>query len=252
MTSRTHAGTEGKGTRMHERAAVFVGPGLTERDFAGIDRDALDVRRPIRRGDLARAVESGYRTIAIIDGEFYHTLTVSPKEILVALRGGVRILGGSSMGALRAAEMDVYGMQGVGRIYSWYHDGTVTRDDDVALMFGEIDEYSYRCTTVAMVNVMWAVREFKRLGLLPAAERRKLSNAARRIHWTARCWPEICARAGLGERDTAMVRQWAGEPENDLKRLDAKLVIERTTALLHDGAEAPTAHHATKPEVVAP
>ena len=38
--------------------------------------------------------------------------------------------------ALRAAEMDVLGLEGVGQIYTWYRRGVVTRDDDVALMFG--------------------------------------------------------------------------------------------------------------------
>jgi hypothetical protein len=100
---------------MLDRAAVFVGPGLTEEDMSEIDTDLIDLHPPIRRGDLRDAMDAGYRIIAIIDGEFYQNLAVSPKEILVGLRDGRHIIGGSSMGALRAAEMDVYGMEGVGR-----------------------------------------------------------------------------------------------------------------------------------------
>lgn len=215
---------------MPDRAVVFVGASFADRDYAEIDLGAVDLRPPIRRGDLAQAVKAGYRVVAIIDGEFYHTLAVSPKEILVALREGVRILGGSSMGALRAAEMDMYGMEGVGRIYNWFRNGTVTRDDDVALMFGRVDDLSYRATTVPMVNVMWATREFKRLGLMSPQSRRRMSFAARRMHWSERTWADVCELAGLEERERETVRRWARDPDNDLKRLDARCVVERTTA----------------------
>ena len=221
-----------------QRAAVFVGPGLTDRDYDEIDTGSVDLYPPIRRGDLDQAMKAGYRVIGIIDGEFFHTLAVSPKEILVALREQRQILGGSSMGALRAAEMDVYGMQGIGTIYGWFRDGTVTRDDDVALMFGCLDDRSYRTTTVPMVNVMWAVREFKRLDLMALPSRRRLSVAARRIHWAERTWDRVCDEADLdsGERDT--VRAWSRDPDNDLKRIDSKLVIERAAALV--GVQRPT------------
>lgn len=215
-----------------ERAAAFVGPGFTDRDFAEVDAAAIDMFPPIRRGDLDRAMKAGYQVIAIIDGEFFHTLAVSPKEILVALRDGRQILGGSSMGALRAAEMDVYGMQGIGQIYAWYRDGTVTRDDDVALMFGSLDDQCYRTTTVPMVNVMWAVREFRRLGLMSARARRRLSAAARRIHWTDRTWTRICDRAGLDDADRVIIREWTSDPDNDLKRMDSRLVIERAAEII--------------------
>jgi TfuA protein len=215
-----------------QRAAVFVGPGLTDRDYDEIDTRLVDLHPPIRRGDVEQAMKAGYQVIAIIDGEFFHTLAVSPKEILVALRDRRRILGGSSMGALRAAEMDVYGMQGVGTIYHWFRNGTVTRDDDVALMFGSLDDRSYRTTTVPMVNVMWAVREFKRLEVMDAASRRRLSVAARRIHWADRTWTRVCDEAGLNDAERETIRVWSRDPDNDLKRIDSKLVVERATALI--------------------
>jgi hypothetical protein len=227
---------------MHNRAAVFVGAGLTDADYRDIDTDTIDLFPPIRRGDLGRATADGYDVIAIIDGEFYHTLAVSPKEILVALRYGRRVLGGSSMGALRAAEMDVLGMEGVGQIYNWYRRGVVTRDDDVALMFGLLDDHSYRATTVPMVNVLWATREFKRHNMLTSTVRRRLTIAARRIHWANRNWFNVCEAAGLTDADRQTVWNWARDPDNDLKRLDSKRVIERTVAAVQQRSPAPVAH----------
>jgi hypothetical protein len=209
---------------------VFVGPGLTAEDIAEIDTGLIDLHPPIRRGDLIQAMDVGYHTIAIIDGEFYQSLAVSPKEILIGLRAGRHVIGGSSMGALRAAEMDVYGMTGVGQIYLWYRSGVVTRDDDVALLFGSPDIGSYRSTTVPMVNVLWAMREFKRLDLMSPPSRRRVTAASRRIHWSNRSWPGICETAGLTDDERETIRAWSRDPDHDLKRLDAKLVVEQTTA----------------------
>jgi hypothetical protein len=222
---------------MSGRAAVFVGAGLTNEDYGAVDTGLIELFPPIRRGGVAKAMDAGYRVISIIDGEFYQSLAVSPKEILIALRAGCHVLGGSSMGALRAAEMDVYGMEGVGLIYQWYRDGVLTRDDDVALMFASLDEHSYHAVTVPMVNVVWLMREYKRLNLMSAATRRKLTAAARRIHWAERTWPGICERAWLAPDECDLVRAWSKDAATDLKRLDAKLVIERTgvaVRLQHD------------------
>jgi ribosomal protein S12 methylthiotransferase accessory factor len=217
---------------MPDRAAVFVGPGLLDKDLDEIDTGAIDIHPPIRRGDFIAAMEAGYQIIGIVDGEFYHQLAVSPKEILIGLRDGRQVVGGSSMGALRAAEMDVYGMQGVGEIYAWYRRGVVTRDDDVALLFASEDAGSYRAVTVPMVNVLWAVRELKRLDIMDANARRRLTSAARRLHWTGRNWGSICATAGLNDHDRETVKSWSRDPDNDLKRLDARQVIEHVTALV--------------------
>ena len=56
--------------------------------------------------------------ILIVDGEFGQSLSVWHKEILHALHRGIRVVGASSMGALRAAELDRFGMEGVGEIYA--------------------------------------------------------------------------------------------------------------------------------------
>jgi hypothetical protein len=215
---------------MNDRAVVFVGPCLNEPDFIAIDNDRIELLPPIRRGDLPKTVDAGYQTIGIIDGEFLHSLAVSPKEVLAALESGCRIIGGSSMGALRAAELDVYGMEGIGTIYDWYRTGVVTRDDDVGLIFSRLDTRDYRTTTVPMVNVRWAMLEFKRLGLLPADRRRRISGAARRMHWTERTWPRVCEVAGLDAETCQSVLSWTANPDNDLKRLDALLVLERVAA----------------------
>ena len=56
------------------------------------------------------------------------------KELLLALSQGVHVVGGASMGALRAAELYPFGMEGVGEIFEWFRDGVIEADDEVAVI----------------------------------------------------------------------------------------------------------------------
>lgn len=207
---------------------AFVGPSLLQSDLDAIDQDLVALRPPIRRGDLASVMGEGYSTVVIIDGEFFQSLAVSPKELLSCLYSDVTIFGGASMGALRSAELYPYGMIGVGEIYRWYRSGRLTRDDDVAVTYGRLDD-SYVLLNVPMVNVMWAMDCAGKSGWLDANTRRRITSAARRIGWEERSWQLVCQRAGLSPELTADVRRWAARPENNLKRLDALATLERAT-----------------------
>lgn len=97
---------------------VFLGPTMPLADA----RRLLPRARfapPVRCGDLLALLRlpsgpvSGALQVAIIDGCFENVAAVWHKEILWALRGGARIWGAASMGALRAAELCDLGMVGV-------------------------------------------------------------------------------------------------------------------------------------------
>ena len=97
---------------MAGRIIIFTGPSLHPRDAKKI-LDA-DYRPPVGRGDILNALEDTPDIIGIIDGVFHQKPAVSHKEILKALHLEVKIVGGASMGALRASELDDWGMIGVG------------------------------------------------------------------------------------------------------------------------------------------
>src|SRR5262249_25127305 len=115
-------------------AIVFLGPSLRAADLRQLS--SFDVRPPAAHGDVYRAVQDHPRTIGIVDGYFEGVPSVWHKEILYALSEGVHVYGAASMGALRAAELDGFGMQGVGRIYEGYRDGLFEDDGDVAVSHG--------------------------------------------------------------------------------------------------------------------
>ena len=91
---------------------VFAGPSI-----AGVDvPEGLDIRPPAKQGDVYLATLEDPPAIGIIDGYFEGVPAVWHKEVLWALAHDIPVLGASSMGALRAAELDHFGMIGVGPI----------------------------------------------------------------------------------------------------------------------------------------
>lgn len=117
---------------------LFAGPSLFGQD---VDATGLDLRPPARQGDIHRAVRDGADAIGLIDGVFGFVPSVWHKEILFALAQGVRVLGGGSLGAIRAAECADFGMEPVGVIARAYLDGVRYEDADVCLAHapGEMD-----------------------------------------------------------------------------------------------------------------
>jgi len=130
---------------------VFLGPTLAREDAERVlDADYLP---PICRGDLDRLPDH-VRYVGIIDGEFFQSLSVSPKEVVKLLRRGVTVLGASSMGALRAAETWKLGTIGVGRIFEMFRDRILDADDEVALIY---ERDTYRNLSTPLVNLRAAL-----------------------------------------------------------------------------------------------
>src|SRR5262249_35596391 len=135
---------------MDMTAVIFAGPSLPPA-FRPSD-PALCWRPPIRQGELYQAARAHPAIIGVIDGYFEVTPTVWHKEILWAMAQGIHVYGSASIGALRAAELWPFGMTGVGRVFDGYRDGSLTDDDEVAVLHGP-EELDYPVVTEAMVNV---------------------------------------------------------------------------------------------------
>jgi hypothetical protein len=190
---------------------AFVGPSLP-----GVKRLAgIDLRPPARQGDVWRALEHRPRAIALIDGVFEHVPSVWHHELRAALASGVAVLGAASMGALRAAELEAFGMIGVGTIFRWYRSGKLTDDGAVALLHAD-SEAGFRPLTVPLVNVMHVAAQLNS---------RRLVRVARGLHYQERTWPRIWRAFG---EDLEPWRKAHGE---DLKALDARACLDAALAL---------------------
>ena len=119
---------------------MFVGPTLGEgrraRTLAA--KHGVRLRPPVKRRDLSTFLSKAGRRrpgdVCIVDGVFHDRLAVGHAEIRDLLERGWRVWGLSSMGAIRAREMQSLGMRGFGQVYDRFNAGIDFQDDEVALL----------------------------------------------------------------------------------------------------------------------
>ena len=150
---------------------VFTGPTLSATEGACV-LDATYLP-PAAQGEVYRAALEEPAVIAIIDGYFERVPAVAHKEVLWAMSRGIHVLGAASMGALRAAELGPFGMEGVGEIFNAYARGELTDDDEVAVAHGLAEE-GYRPLSEAMVNIRETLRSLSAAGILGEQTREAL------------------------------------------------------------------------------
>lgn len=174
-----------------QRTIVFLGPSL-EREAAEAILPA-EYRPPAKRGDLIRAADEGAEIIGLIDGVFHQESAVAHREILAAIKKGVKVVGASSMGALRAAEMDTLGMTGIGEIYRMYKSGELISDDEVALVFDPETGFSL---SEPLINIRFTLREAERQGVISPQDHAALLVAAKSVFYPQRTYGRIVSATG--------------------------------------------------------
>jgi len=202
---------------------VFLGPSL---DLPAAEKIlAAEYRPPAKRGDILAAVDDGADIIALIDGVFHQDCAVAHREILTAVKKGVKVVGASSMGALRAAEMDTLGMTGVGKIYRMYKDGTLVSDDEVALVFDPVSGYSL---SEPLINIRCTLKKAEEADIITPAAHRALLAAAHAVFYPQRTYPKIVAVAGNAISPATKERflAFAATTPADQKREDAVAALE--------------------------
>jgi TfuA protein len=161
------------------KTIVFYGPSISAAELGHLM--PATHAPPIRRGDLDTV--GHHNVIVILDGEFGQSLSVSPKEILAVIEQGKTVIGASSMGALRASELDRHGMIGIGWVYEYFRRSEVRRDADVALVYAPFD---FKPMTVPMVDVEYWMEQALAAERIADTERNAALKAARKIFFAER------------------------------------------------------------------
>jgi hypothetical protein len=200
---------------------VFAGPSLY-----GVQYNPGDVviRGPAQMGDLERAVADGSTAIGIIDGHYQQVGAVWHKEILFALAQGVAVYGAASMGALRAAECEAFGMIPIGEIALSYCTGERCDDADVALTNGPA-ELGFPPLTEPMVDVEATAARLASLNLVSAQTAAMIVDAARALFFADRTLEAIFATL-----DPSLLALYAAHRVSR-KTLDALALVETLKAL---------------------
>ena len=162
---------------------LFTGPTLSSQLQTINERcPAIDIRGPAAWGDVAQAVQDGATRIGIVDGYFEQTRSVWHKEIIFALSHGVKVAGAASLGALRAAECEPFGMIPIGTIANDYISGALVDDSDVALVHAPA-EVNYLALSEPRVNVIATLNSMFKENLLSTTEWKNAKAVADRMFY---------------------------------------------------------------------
>ena len=143
---------------------IYAGPslGVSKEKLQEINQSfKFEVRSPARAGDILNTVieEPTVDGIILADGYFYENYSPMHREIIFAINSGVKVIGCSSMGAIRAVELEDYGMIGHGEIFEFYKKNPETSDDEVGLIHE--NSYPYAPITIPLVNLRVLLTKLK-------------------------------------------------------------------------------------------
>ncbi|MEH2124093.1 TfuA-like protein [Nostoc sp.] len=212
---------------------IFLGPTLAVTQASQIlPARYLD---PVRCGDILACLRLQPRVIAIIDGFFDRSASVWHKEILWALEAGVRVFGASSMGALRAAELEAFGMEGFGAIFAAYRDRRYIGDDEVAILHSN-PQFQYQPLTDALVNIRATVQLAVDKNIIDRAIASLIISCAKRQFFTQRHLSQAVADAEEQGGDRHMLAQFLEFVQNggyvDQKQSDAIELLKHLAAMV--------------------
>lgn len=179
-------------------------------------------KRPIQRGDLGQALKEHPDIIAIIDGVFHQNSAVGHKEILNMMKRGVKVFGASSMGALRASELDTLGMTGIGYVYEQYATGEVDSDDDVAVM---LDSDTLQALSEPLINMKYVFTNAVSENIITESEKDELLTIAKKTFYPKRNYAKTLSQSSLDDAKKSRLIDFI-RTSPDIKKEDAKELLK--------------------------
>lgn len=168
---------------------IFLGPSLTHEKA----RKILDAeyRPPAKKGDFLRFTmpADGLTVVGLVDGYFLQDYPPSPIEVYqLIMRKNTVVIGSASLGALRAVELEKFGMIGVGKIFELYKKGIVNADDEVAVTFTEEPQ---SLQSEAMIDIRFNLFIAKRKGFIDEITKKTIARVAKSVYFPYRNYEDI-------------------------------------------------------------
>ena len=204
------------------KTCIFIGP--SRGDI--VIPDDVSIYPPAAMGAIFNATIAGYEVIALVDAVFGNVPTVWHKEILYAISKGCVVIGGSSMGAIRASELDVYGMVGIGIAYRLFKRG-LTDDDEVCLAHAP-EDLNYMPISDPMINVRYTARRMKRYGVFDSKSELEFVSKMKNIFFTNRDKSAIkkCIKQVVSPNKVGETIKLYSDLYFNVKEFDARLVVK--------------------------
>ena len=185
-------------------------------------------KRPIKRGDLSHDIKENPDIIAIIDGVFHQNSAVGHREILSVMKKGVKVYGSSSMGALRASELDVLGMEGIGYCYNEYASGNVTSDDDVAVM---LDSETLEALSVPLISMNYVFTNAVAENIITKEEKDELLKIPKETYYPKRNYAQTLSQSSLDADKKGKLIDFI-RTSKDIKKEDAKELLNHIKSVI--------------------
>jgi hypothetical protein len=206
-----------------EKPVIFLGPSLSHEKAKKIF-DA-DYRPPAKKGDFLRlAADPNIKLVGFVDGVFLLDYPPSPIEVYqLARKEGVLLAGAASLGALRAVELEKFGMVGIGRIFNLYKSGRVNADDEVAVTFAPEGDYGLQ--SEAMIDIRYNLYLARKSGVIGKEAKSTIARVAKEIYFPNRNYGHIIEQARIkypsfaGEIDS--FGKYIASNRKSLKEMDA-------------------------------
>nr|WP_281352112.1 TfuA-like protein [Paracoccus aestuariivivens] len=184
---------------------------------------------------IRAVIEHTPKTIALIDGVFAQSPAVRHKEILWAMSRGVHVYGAASMGAIRAAELEDFGMIGYGKIFRWYRRTPFADDADVAVAMAPAQLGSFPLG-VALIDVRLTLKKAARLRIIDSRLQLALETLARSIHYTEMTYQKLLSNAvinGIRPSDLDRITNWLTDGRIQQKSADAIALFKHLAQQRH-------------------
>lgn len=210
-----------------QKPYLFGGPSL--KLWSKSDKTDFNLYPPIKRGDLDPLLKKPPGICIIIDGLFGAELSISPTECRALLEKGWMLLGSSSMGALRAADLWSLGMIGIGDIYMMYRLGKCMSDADVAVAY---DAKNFNERTISLVHLRYVLNHLVQTKKLALDIAIKIYNDCKAIKWFARSFISINMVLEKYKQSEVLFRKSLLSPNLHPKAIDALKVRQHINSIL--------------------
>ncbi len=209
---------------------VFCGPTISPEKAQ--TQLSAEYRPPAKQGDIYLATLAGPKVIVLIDGYFASVPSVWHKEVLYAMSQGIHVYGCSSMGALRAAELEHFGMNGFGEVYRQYATEQLEDDDEVAVSHAPA-ELGFASISDAMVNIRASLAKALAMGVIDQARHQRLMTFAKSQHFSQRSYSGLLdfAKTEFSAKDYAAFELFLSEHQIDIKQQDALGLLQHLNRL---------------------
>jgi len=207
---------------------IFLGPSLTHEKA----RKILDAeyRPPAKKGDFLRFTmpADGLTVVGLVDGYFLQDYPPSPIEVYqLIMRKNTVVIGSASLGALRAVELEKFGMIGVGKIFELYKNGIVNADDEVAVTFTEEPQ---SLQSEAMIDIRFNLFIAKRKGIIDEITKKIVARVAKSVYFPYRNYEDILDKTKNMhpelEHGLESFRSYIRNNRRSLKEKDAIRLVE--------------------------